>query len=165
MIPVTDPSSFIAAALAPAIALSGCAILASTSHTKHSSIMDRLRALNAEKRENQENPDTQRTESLERQIAVLYRRAQHTGKSIFLLSFAMACIILSSISIAVMQYIPFTALHSLPKWFFVFGILLVLFSLIEELLEVRLSFRIVRYELGLFNERALREAEKHFRDA
>lgn len=169
MIPLPDTSSFISAALAPAVALSGCAILASTSQTKHSSILDRLRALNAERREYQEKPlspsDALRSESLERQIAVLFRRAHHTGKAILLLSLAMACIILSSISIALMQTIPFKGFHAFPQWAFVCGILLVLYALIEELLEVRLTFRVVRYELGLFDVKTLKEAERHFRGA
>lgn len=164
---IADPTNFISAALAPAIALSACAILASTSHARHSSILDRLRALNAERREHQERKqaDSLRLQSLERQIAVLFRRASHIVKSILLLSMAMACIISTSIFIAVMQYIPNKALHTLPKWSFVLGILLILYSLIEELLEVRLSFRVLRYELGIFDERTLKEAERYFKDA
>lgn len=162
---ITDPTNFISAMLAPAVALSGCAILASTSHMRYSAIMDRLRALNSERREQQANLKSARVESLDRQIAVFFRRARHTAMAIFLLSMAMACIILTSISIAVMQYIPLTFLHNLPKWTFVLGIVLVLYALVEEVLEVRLSFKVVRYELGLFDERALKEAEQYFKKA
>jgi hypothetical protein len=165
---VADPTTFIATALAPAVALSAIAILTSNAQTKYSSMVDRLRQLNAERRDLQgpEAPtasEALRLKSLDRQIALLFRRARHLRDAIFLLFAALACIILTSFLIAAMEYLRARNLALLPKWTFLAGLLLVFFALIEELLEVRLTFRVVRYELGLFDHATAKEVEKNFR--
>lgn len=163
-----DPTAFIASALAPAVALSACAILTSNAQTKYSGLVDRLRALNAERREYQDHDpltpsDALRIKSLDRQIALIFRRARHLRDAIFLLFAAMACIILTSFEIAALHFFQIKGLEIVPRWTFVCGLLLVLCALIEELLEVRLTFRVVLYELGLFDEKTAKQAERQFR--
>lgn len=163
-----DPTSFIASALAPAVALSACAILTSNAQSKYSDLVTRLRSLAAERREFQDPEpltasEALRIKSLDRQIALIFRRARHLRDAIFCFFSAMAVIILTSFSIAVLSYFKVKDLMLLPKWTFLAGLGLVLIALVFEMLEVRLTFRVVRYELGMFDEASAREIERQFR--
>lgn len=163
-----DATPFISSALAPAVAISACAILVSNAQSKYSGLVDRIRALNSERREYQHlEPisvtESLRIKSLDRQIALIFRRARHMRDAIFLLYAAIACIIATSFLIAAMQYFQLKGVAHYPKVTFLSGLVLVLAALVIELLEVRLTFRVLRYELGLFDEEAAREAERSFR--
>lgn len=163
-----DATPFISSALAPAVAISACAILASNAQSKYSALVDRIRALNAERRDFQHldpisAPDALRVKSLDRQIALIFRRSRHMRDAIFLLYAAIACIITTSFLIAAIQYFQLKTLGHAPKVTFLSGLVLVLAALFKELLEVRLTFRVVRYELGLFDPDAAKEAERSFR--
>ncbi|MBO9542195.1 DUF2721 domain-containing protein [bacterium] len=163
-----DATPFISSALAPAVAISACAILASNAQSKYSSLVDRIRALNAERREYQRlDPisvtESLRIKSLDRQIALIFRRSKHMRDAIFLLYAAIACIISTSFLIAAMQYFQLKNLTHAPKVTFLSGLVLVLAALVMELLEVRLTFRVLRYELGLFDQETAKEAERSFR--
>lgn len=165
---VVEPTSFIASVLAPAVALSACAILTSNAQTKYSGLVDRLRSLNSERRDFEDSDpvspgDALRIKSLDRQIALIFRRLRHLRDAMVLFFFAMACIILTSFSIAAEKYFHARGLMMIPEGTFVTGLILVLLALIEELFEVRLTFRVVRYELGLFDDKAAKEVERRFR--
>lgn len=163
-----DATPFISSALAPAVAISACAILVSNAQSKYSGLVDRIRALNAERREFQHlDPisvtDSLRIKSLDRQIALIFRRARHLRDAIFLLYAAIACIISTSFLIAAIQYFQLKGFAPYPKITFLSGLAMVLVALVMELLEVRLTFRVLRYELGLFDQESAKEAERSFR--
>lgn len=163
-----DPTPFIASSLAPVVALSACAIMVSNAQTKYSGLVDRLRALNTERRSFQDQDpvspgEALRIKSLDRQIALIFRRLHHLRAAIFMLYAAMGCLILTSFQIALMQFSKEPFLAQGAKWVFVTGLACVIGAIVRELLEVRLTFRVVQFELGLFDAPAVKEAERQFK--
>jgi hypothetical protein len=166
-----DPSAFISAALAPVLGVSGSAILASQAQTKYSALVDRIRSLHSERRalagEQVLNAvHANRIRSLERQVALLVRRARHLRDALFLLYVAIGFLIVTSVALAAVQVLPGQALWFLwtPRVTFLAGLTCVFASIVHDLLEVRLAFRVVALELELFDDDALREAERRFRE-
>ena len=154
---LADPLAFISSALAPAVALSACAILVSNAQTQYSGILDRVRDLNAERRSLQGAEDLSPTQrdrlrSVELQIPAFYRRAWLLRTAMFLLFSAMMAILGTSfliVSSATFQH----ALFSLAaKWCFFGGLVAVFAALVALLLEVTHTFRVVRFELGMGDE-------------
>lgn len=168
LLKLPDPTPFIASALAPVVALSACALMASNAQAKYSQLVDRMRLLHTERRSyHDQDPvspvEALRIKSLDRQIALIFRRLRHVRAVLLLLYTAMGGIILSSFQIALMQFFSESWLSQGAKWTFVGALLCVIGAIAHELLEVRLTFRVVQYELGLFDEQALRDAERAFR--
>lgn len=149
-----DPLPFISAALAPAVALSACAILVSNAQSQYSGLVDRLRDLNAERRRiraESEVPTGQveRLRSVELQLPVLYRRAQMLRTAMVLLFGAMMAILTTSFMILSTATLRWEILSYATKWVFFGGLMAVFGALAALMFEVTLTFRVVRYELGL----------------
>jgi len=164
----TDPLTFITSALAPVVALSVCAILASNAQSQYSLLIDRLRALNDERRGYQDGQplpvvQAERLKSLEHQIPVFYRRALLLRNAMSLLFGGMMAILLTSFLIVSRATFRWELLSLAAKWSFFAGLVCVFLAVTTMLVEVFLTSRVVRYELGLFDERARREAEREFR--
>lgn len=154
---LTDPLSFISSALAPAVALSACAILVSNAQTQYSGLVDRLRDLNAERRRTQAEPaptDAQavRLRSLELQIPTLFRRAAALRTAMVLLFVAMMAILATSFMIVSTATFRWEFFSLAAKWCFFAGLVAVFAALVALLIEVSITFRVVRYELGIFDE-------------
>ena len=168
LVDVAAPLSFITSALAPAISLSVCALLASNAQNQYSALVDRLRLLNAEKREHElaEPADERlalRIKSLDHQIPVLFRRTRHMRNAILALFFGMMAILLTSFLIVLVELTRWEPLATGSKVSFILGLVCIFWALCEKLQELFLTFRVVRYELGLFDPEAAREAERAFR--
>lgn len=166
---VINPTTFVSSALAPAVVLSGCAVLISTSETKYSDLITRLRTLNEERRALRNTrllsaEQTRRRESLDRQLALIFRRARHMRDATVMLFVAVFLIIVTCFFIALQQDLGWPWLRVATKATFLASIGMIFAGLIEQFLELRLSFRVVRYELELFDEESTRHAEARFRD-
>lgn len=153
---LADPLSFISSALAPAVALSACAILVSNAQTQYSGLVDRLRDLNAERRGYQAQEELppllqRRLRSVDLQIPAFYRRAALLRTAMFMLFTAMMAILGTSFMIVSTATFRFDFFSYAAKWFFFGGLVAVFAALVALLLEVTLTFRIVRYELGMFD--------------
>jgi hypothetical protein len=170
MSPLLDPSSFISAALAPMLGVSGSAVLASQTQSKYSALVDRIRGLHAERRqlsgEQVLSPQSAtRIRSVERQIALLVRRARHLRDSQFLLYAAIGFLVVTSVALAAVQTLPGRTSWQAwgPRVTFLGGLACIFASIVHDLLEVRLAFRVIALELELFDDEAMREAERRFR--
>lgn len=164
-----DPLTFITSALAPVVALSACAILASNAQSQYSLLIDRLRDLNDERRGYQDSQpltaiQADRLKSLEHQIPVFYRRALLLRNAMFLLFCAMMAILLTSFLIVSRATFRWEVLSVAAKWSFFGGLVCVFLAVTSMLIEVFLTSRVVRYELGLFDPAARRAAEREFRE-
>jgi hypothetical protein len=164
-----EPVTFISSALAPVVALSACAILASNAQTQYSGLIDRLRALNAERMGFGSHPPASdgqalRLRSLEHQIPVFFRRARELRNAIFLLVVGMMFILLTSFMIVTAATFQATFLAVASKWCFFAGLLSVFLAVVAMLKEVFLTFRVVRYELGIFDKATSKEMERRFEE-
>ncbi len=151
---VAEPLSLISSALAPAVALSACAILVSNAQSQYSDLVDRLRDLNAERRRiraEHEVPTShvERLRSVELQLPVLYRRAGMLRTAMVLLFGAMMAILTTSFMIVAGTTLGWEILSHATKWVFFGGLVAVFGALAALMFEVTLTFRVVRYELGL----------------
>ncbi len=163
-----NPTTFVTAALAPAVVLSGCAVLISATETKYSDLITRLRTLNEERRllgnfEDLSSEQLSRRESLDRQLALIFRRARHLRDASVMLFVAVFMIIVTCFFLALQQDLGWGWLRVGTKATFLGSIAMIFAGLIEQFLELRLSFRVVRYELELFDEASARDAEARFR--
>ena len=165
-----DPSSFISAALAPMLGVSGSAVLASQTQSKYSALVDRIRGLHAERRQLAAEQvlsaqEATRIRSVERQIALLVRRARHLRDSQFLLYAAIGFLVVTSVALAAIQTLPARTswLTWGPRFTFLGGLTCIFVAIVHDLLEVRLAFRVIALELELFDEESVREAERRFR--
>lgn len=154
---LAEPFTFISSALAPAVALSACAILVSNAQTQYSGLVDRLRDLNAERRRYQAEEELapllqRRLKSVELQIPAFYRRAALLRTAMFMLFTAMMAILGTSFMIISTATFRFEFFSYAAKWCFFGGLVAVFAALVALLLEVTLTFRVVRYELGMFEE-------------
>lgn len=153
-VPLTAPVGFISSALAPVLALSACAILASNTQTQYSALVDRLRELNRERRSYSIEPavsevDAQRLWSLERQIAAFFHRGRLLRNAMFLLFAAMMFLLMTSFLIVATSLFSVAALGTAAKWIFFFGLLSVFCAVLCLLSEVSQTFLVVKYELGI----------------
>lgn len=163
-----NPTTFVTSALAPAVVLSGCAVLISATETKYSDLITRLRTLNEERRElsnvEDHSPEQlRRRESLDRQLALIFRRARHLRDASVMLFVAVFMIIVTCFFLALQQDLGWGWLRVGTKATFLASIAMIFAGLIEQFLELRISFRVVRYELELFDEASIRDAEARFR--
>ncbi len=161
-----DATAFVSSALAPAVVLSGCAVLISTSETKYSDLITRLRTLNEERRSLQisrPNEPSARLESLNRQLALIFRRARHMRDATVMLFVAVFLIIVTCFFIALQQDVGWPWLRVATKVTFLAAIGMIFVGIIEQFFELRLSFRVVRFELELFDDESTRHAEARFR--
>jgi hypothetical protein len=163
-----NPTTFVTSALAPAVVLSGCAVLISATETKYSDLITRLRTLNEERRlltltEDLSSGQLSRRESLDRQLALIFRRARHLRDASVMLFVAVFMIIVTCFFLALQQDLGWGWLRVGTKATFLGSIAMIFAGLIEQFLELRLSFRVVRYELELFDEASARDAEARFR--
>jgi len=163
-----NPIQFVSSALAPAVVLSGCAVLISATESKYSDLITRLRTLNEERRELSHvevhtEEQKRRIESLDRQLALIFRRARHLRDASVMFFVAVFLIIVTCFFLALQQDLGWAWLNAATKGTFLASIAMIFAGLIEQFLELRLSFRVVRYELELFDEASTRDAEARFR--
>ena len=140
--------------LAPVLALSACAILASNAQSQYSALVDRLRELNKERRSYQIEPavseaDAQRLWSLEQQISAFFHRGRLLRNAMFLLFAAMMFLLLTSFLIVSTTLFNMGFLGVAAKWIFFLGLLSVFMAVLCLLSEVSQTFLVVKYELGI----------------
>ena len=117
---------------------------------KFSNLFNRFRALNQERRLLEHKPnrtaaEEERFGNLKAQLTRLTARATHTKNAILLNFAAIVCFISTSVCLFLNLYTPFELSH-FTITFFITGLLLVLISTLLMILEVRISFRILKLE-------------------
>jgi hypothetical protein len=146
-------AKFITGSLAPAVAMSTAALLATGLQARYGEIVKRIRALADERRElgakdALTSAEGERHFSLQGQLTILMRRARLMQSAIMLIYLSIFCFLATSFAIAFIVEEPGVLSGDLPKYLFLGGMGSVAVGVFLEVLEMRLAFRIIKYEVG-----------------
>jgi hypothetical protein len=138
--------------LAPGVMISSSALLLLGFQTKFSNLASRFRALNQELRElkknlRKESWQTERFESLTRQVSHLLARATHVKNAILLTYAAVLFFLMTSVLI----FLNVHGAGAFSSWIqasFVLGLLLQFGAVLTLMIEAALAFKIIKIEAG-----------------
>ena len=141
--------------LAPAVMISACGLLILGINTKFSNVMNRIRLLNEERRrltrrmseKDSEYEETQRLESVVRQIRQLLKRGRYVRNSLLCYILAVALFVLTSFLIGIDYFFPAMDLQMLLVVMFLTGMLGVVAGIIFMGLDTKMGYDIVRFEV------------------
>lgn len=147
------PDDLIATALAPAVAMSTGAILATSLQGRFSSIVDRIRDLVTEQRQlraqvSLSEPEGGRLARIERQLPLMVARGRWVQASVVFLYGGIAAFLLCTLALAFAARGVAGAWRQGAEMCFLVGLSGLLAGVMTEILEMRLAFRIVRVEVG-----------------
>lgn len=146
----------IQAILAPALGISAVALLLLGLTNRYSSIVNRIRLLNAEKRRysrqlvaqgNLSYTDNNRFMSITKQTEELLVRSRYVRNSILLMQIAIGLFVMSSAAIALNLVSNTDILKVAPLLIFVIGMLSVFVGILYSAVEVHRSYKIVLIEV------------------
>jgi hypothetical protein len=146
----------IQAILAPALGISATGLLLLGLSNRYSSMINRIRLLNAEKRkymnvivEKGELPYTEniRLMSIINQIKDLLFRSKLTRNSILCIQTSIILFVLTSVSIGLNVYISSTVFENIALIMFLVGMIFVLIGIIYAALEIQNSYKIAELEV------------------
>lgn len=144
-----NPLQLIASAVTPVVLVSATAILISGVNSRYTSIADRVRSLTAEYRR-ADTTDTRRA-SISSQLPKFEIRVRLVSWAIRGLNLATACFVAMALIISATLWREMLAIATVPL--FIVGILLLMFAIVCELMELQVANR------TLFAEMA--DIEKH----
>jgi Protein of unknown function (DUF2721) len=142
--PGNDAVQVLTAAVTPVVLVSATAILISGINSRYISISDRLRSLAHEYRDPACPPD--RRAAITREIAAFRHRMHLMSWAVRALYTAVGAFIVDALLISATLWREMLVEATLPL--FITGILLVLFALVCQLLELRSSDRTMAIELS-----------------
>ncbi len=134
------PTDIISDSLAPAVALSGMALLISGLNNRIATVGTRVRELNRELRVLKDKPDPQRTRNIQKQIPLFLERGYLIRNAMFLLFGALGMMVFTAVTIALsrLHYIEWKVV---PTWTFLGGLALMLLAVLIEAYETILNLR------------------------
>jgi hypothetical protein len=139
--------------LAPALMINACGLLLLATSSKYSSVLNRIRLLNDEKRKlikkaGEKNfEETQRLESLSRQIEQLMVRAKLVRNTVMSYTIAIALFILTSLLIGFSFLVRGIQPDSAIMVTFLLGMVVVLGGIVFSFLDARRGYEIVRFDV------------------
>ena len=139
--------------LAPAVMINACGLLLLATSSKYSSVLNRIRLLNDEKRKlfrkaGEKNFDeTQRLESLARQLDNLMTRAKFVRDSVMCYTIAIALFIVTSLTIGCSFLIKGLESDSAVMVVFLAGMVVVLAGIVFSFLDAKKGFEIVQFDV------------------
>jgi hypothetical protein len=139
--------------LAPAVMINACGLLLLATSNKYSSVLNRIRLLNDEKRKlikkaGEKNfEETQRLESLARQIDQLMRRAKLVRDAVMCYTGAIALFILTSLLIGFSFLIRGFQSDSAIMIAFLAGMVTILAGVVFSFLDAKRGFEIVQFDV------------------
>ena len=139
--------------LAPAVMINACGLLLLATSSKYSSVLNRIRLLNDEKRKlfkkaGEKNfEETQRLESLSRQIEHLMVRAKLVRNSVMCYTGAIALFIVTSLLIGLSFLIRGFQSDSAIMITFLVGLLVILAGVVFAFLDAKHGYEIVRFDV------------------
>jgi hypothetical protein len=139
--------------LAPAVMINACGLLLLATSNKYSSVLNRIRLLNEEKRKlfkkaGEKNfEETQRLESLSRQLGHLMQRAKLVRNAVMCYTGAIALFILTSLLIGLGFLIKGFESDSAVMIAFLVGMLAILAGVIFSFLDAKRGYEIVRFDV------------------
>jgi hypothetical protein len=143
----------IQAAMTPAILFTASGLLLAGLQNKYSSLIQAVRALNDERRELLQKPNASdlekaRAKGIGKQIPHLLKRAQLVRNAVFFLYLGTLLFLLSSFIIG-MSHVGLPVMAHAVVALFVVGLVGLIVGILYALAEARLSYRVVRLEVGL----------------
>jgi hypothetical protein len=142
--PIDNPLQIVASAVTPVVLVSATAILIGGVNSRHIAIADRIRSLTAEHR-NTATTDARRA-AIERQLPTFEHRIRLASWSIRGLYVASACFVTMALIISATLWRQMLATATVPL--FVLGILLLLFSIVCQLMELHEANRTLFDEIS-----------------
>lgn len=139
--------------LAPAVMINACGLLLLATSNKYSSVMNRIRLLNDEKRKltkkaGEKNfEETQRLESLSRQLDRLMARAKLVRNSVMCYNGAIALFVLTSLLIGISFLVHGFESGAAIIIAFLAGIIVVLLGVFYTFLDARRGYEIVQFDV------------------
>ncbi|MGA3244178.1 MAG: DUF2721 domain-containing protein [Bacteroidota bacterium] len=139
--------------LAPAVMINACGLLLLATSNKYSSVLNRIRLLNEEKRKlfkkaGEKNfEETQRLESLSRQLGHLIQRAMLVRNAVMCYTGAIALFILTSLLIGFGFLIKGFESDSAVMIAFLVGMMAILAGVIFSFLDAKRGYEIVRFDV------------------
>ena len=144
----------IQAILAPAVMITGVALLLLTFNARHSSLVNRIRLLDDEEREllrrrsKLDKIETLRLKSIKNQLDLLLSRLLYVRNGMLCLLFAATFFVLTSFSIGLAYFSASIGLtQTMINFTFVPGMLLVLIGVLFLAIEVHISYRVIEIEV------------------
>jgi hypothetical protein len=139
--------------LAPAVMINACGLLLLATSSKYSSVLNRIRLLNDEKRKlfkkaGEKNfEETQRLESLARQLGHLMQRAELVRNSVMCYTGAIALFIITSLLIGFSFLIRGFQSDDATTITFLVGMVMVFVGVLFSFLDAKKGYEIVRYDV------------------
>ncbi len=139
--------------LAPAVMINACGLLLLATSNKYSSVLNRIRLLNDEKRKlfrkaGEKNfEETQRLESLARQLKQLMQRAKLVRDAVMCYTGAIALFILTSLLIGFSFLIKGFQPDSAVMIAFLAGLMAILAGVAFSFLDAKRGFEIVQFDV------------------
>ncbi len=139
--------------LAPAVMINACGLLLLATSNKYSSVLNRIRLLNEEKRKlfkkaGEKNfEETQRLESLARQIDHLMERAQLVRNSVLCYTAAIALFLVTSFLIGLSFLLLGFESRAAIMITFLIGMSGVFVGVVFSFLDARRGYEIVRFDV------------------
>ncbi|OFX15657.1 hypothetical protein A3K71_01620 [archaeon RBG_16_50_20] len=144
----------IQAILAPAVMITGVALLLLTFNARHSSLVNRIRLLDDEEREllrrrpKLDKMETLRLKSIKNQLDLLLSRLLYVRNGMLCLLFAATFFVLTSFSIGLAYFSASIGLtQTMINFTFIPGMLLVLIGVLFLAIEVHISYRVIEIEV------------------
>ena len=146
---IDDPLQLVATAVTPVVLVSATAILISGVNSRYIAIADRIRSLTAEYR----NPSTAdvRCASIDRQLPKYQIRVRLVSWAIRGLNLAAVCFVAMALIISATLWRKMLAVATVPL--FITGILLLMFAIVCELLELQVANRTLAAEIADIEKR------------
>lgn len=144
----------IQAILAPAVMITGVALLLLTFNARHSSLVNRIRLLDDEEREllrrrpKLDKIETLRLKSIKNQLDLLLSRLLYVRNGMLCLLLAATFFVLTSFSIGLAYFSASIGLtQTMINFTFIPGMLLVLIGVLFLAIEVYISYRVIEIEV------------------
>ena len=141
--------------LAPAVMISACGLLMLGINSKFSNVLSRIRSLNEEKRKLRVRAgdkaltfeESQRIESIARQLARLLKRAIQVRNSLMCYIVAVALFIVTSLLIGADFFIGGMRLDTVVIVLFLFGMISVFLGIVYAALDTKMAYDIVLFDV------------------
>ncbi|WP_373531173.1 DUF2721 domain-containing protein [Vampirovibrio sp.] len=130
-------NSIITESLAPAVTITGLALLLNGVNGRFSTAATRVRELNRELRT---STSPTRIANIRQQVPLFMRRIHMIRNAVFVMFGALGLMVFSAVSIALYQ-LHFVKWEMVPVWSFLGGLLLMLLAVIIETYETTLNLR------------------------
>jgi hypothetical protein len=139
-------NTLIADSLAPAVAISGAALMTMGLLNRLAHLGTRVRQLNQTMRE-EHNKDTPRLANVSQQVGMVLKRARMVRNALLFLYFAIGCMVFTAFGLALTALGVVPEWVQLPIWTFLLGLTGILIAVGQEITEVLLALKALKLDV------------------